>query len=98
MHEEILRQLFELNPAFAKTMKSKQYRYSKILIRMKHELGVNQRQMAQLLNLPYADYLALEFGSLTIAVNAYESVFVRLSQVTEDDIQSACTLSLASAV
>lgn len=93
-----MKRLFELNPSFAKTMKSKQYRYAKILIRTKHELGLNQRQMAQLLTLPYADYLALEFCSLTIAVNAYESAFVRLSQVTEDDIQSARTLSLASAV
>lgn len=98
MHEEILNRLLESNPAFARTMKSKQYRYAKVLIRTKHELGLNQRQMAQLLTLPYADYLALEFSSLAMPVSSYDAAFVRLSQVTEDDIQSARTLSLASAV
>lgn len=98
MPESILKKLFESNPAFAKTMKSKQYRHSKALIRMKHELGLNQYQMAQLLALTYADYVEMEFCSLDIAVSTYESVFARLSEVTEDDIQSARTLSLTSAV
>ena len=63
MPESILKKLLESNPAFAKTMKSKQYRHSKALIRMKHELGLNQYQMDQLLELPYSEYLELEFSS-----------------------------------
>lgn len=87
-----MKRLFELNPAFAKTMKSKQYRHSKALIRTKHELGLNQGQMAQLLALPYADYLEMEFSSLKLPVCAYDAVFARLSKITDADILTARTM------
>lgn len=94
MPESILKKLLESNPAFAKTMKSKQYRHSKALIRMKHELGLNQYQMAQLLELPYSEYLELEFSSLVIPVSAYEAAFARLSKITDTDILATQTTVL----
>lgn len=94
MPESILKKLLESNPAFAKTMQSAQYRCSKVLIRTKHELSLNQYQMAQLLELPYSEYLELEFSSLVIPVSAYEAVFARLSKITDAEILAAQTTVL----
>ena len=75
-------------------MQSAQYRCSKVLIRTKHELSLNQCQMAQLLELPYSEYLELEFSSLVIPVSAYEAAFVRLSKITDTDILATQTTVL----
>lgn len=93
MHYGILKKLLESNPEFTTIMNSKQYRHSKTLIRTKHELGLNQTQMARLLVMSSADYLDLEFASLQTSPSTYEAVFVRLSQMTEADILAAQTIA-----
>lgn len=74
-------------------MNSKQYRHSKNLIRTKHELGLNQTQMARLLVMSNADYLDLEFASVQTLLSTYEAAFVRFSLMTEADIFAARTLA-----
>lgn len=89
MFEDLLKNIFEANPQLAKIMNSKQHKYSKDVIRTKHELGLNQSQMATMLNLSFNEYLELEFSSLDIPVSKYEEAFVRLSKINDSDIQAA---------
>lgn len=89
MFEYLLQNIFEANPQLVKIMNSKQHKYSKDLIRTKHELGLNQIQMATILSLSYNEYLELEFSSTDIPVNKYEDAFVKLSKINDNDIQAA---------
>lgn len=66
---------------------SKQYKYSRQLIRSRHELGLNQQNMAKLLDINYFEYLELEFSTPDIPVNRYLEVITRLMRVTSVELE-----------
>ena len=66
---------------------SKQYQYSRQLIRARHELGLNQQNMAKLLDINYFEYLELEFSTPDIPVNRYLEVITRFMNVTSVELE-----------
>ena len=88
MFHDFLKNIFTANPEFAELSNSKQYKYSKDLIRTKHQLGINQVQMALLLSISYNEYLELEFPSIDVPLVKYEEAFTRLGQINDADISA----------
>ena len=92
MSEHSIVDFFSLYDRVNEFLASEQRKYAKNLIRTKHELGLNQKQMAILSGKPYEDYLELEFSPLGLGIGGYELAFARLSKVTDADIQQAIAL------
>lgn len=67
---------------------SKQYKYSRQLIRARHELGLNQQNMANLLGVNYFEYLEIEFSTPDVPVATYLELITKLMNVTQADLDS----------
>ena len=67
---------------------SKQYQYSRQLIRARHELGLNQQNMANLLGVNYFEYLEIEFSTPDVPVVTYLELITKLMNVTQADLDS----------
>ena len=67
---------------------SKQYQYSRQLIRSRHELGLNQQNMANLLGVNYFEYLEIEFSTPDVPVATYLELITKLMNVTQADLDS----------
>ena len=84
----IFKDLETIDPRIAALLNTKQYGYSKELIRVKHELGLNQFQMSKLLGLEYNNYLIFEFPYIDKpTLSQYEELFKNISKLTISDIE-----------
>lgn len=66
---------------------SKQYQYSRQLIKSRHELGLNQKNMANLLGVDYFEYLEIEFSTPDIPVQRYLDVLTKLWTVLKEEVK-----------
>ena len=67
---------------------SKQYQYSRQLSRARHELELNQQNMANLLGVNYFEYLEIEFSTPDVPVATYLELITKLMNVTQADLDS----------
>ncbi|MGE9835212.1 hypothetical protein, partial [Streptococcus orisratti] len=67
-------------PELKKTISTKQFELSEELMDLRYELSFSEEQMADLIGIPFQEYLLMEFGIEDIPINKYNMALARAKE------------------